>query len=191
MCLRAALECQLTSLLQLFALETMRDKYWHNMAARIQRCWRAYWRFKNEQATKIQRFWKNQKEGLVYARKRDYGHQVLGGRKQRRRFSLLGMRKFMGDYLDVGGRSAQGELLRNAAGLSGEDSGVAGGLPLTATASETVHYSSRIEILVSKFGRTSKLSPRFLIVVRVFNHRVNCTDSHNRQKRACISLFRR
>jgi hypothetical protein len=106
--------------LQLFALETMRDKYWHNMAARIQRCWRAYWRFKNEQATKIQRFWKNQKEGLVYARKRDYGHQVLGGRKQRRRFSLLGMRKFMGDYLDVGGRSAQGELLRNAAGLSRE-----------------------------------------------------------------------
>jgi myosin-1 len=105
---------------QLFALETMRDKYWHNMAARIQRCWRAYWRYKNEQATKIQRFWKNQKEGLVYARKRDYGHQVLGGRKQRRRFSLLGMRKFMGDYLDVGGRSAQGELLRNAAGLSRE-----------------------------------------------------------------------
>lgn len=105
---------------QLFALETMRDKYWHNMAARIQRCWRAYWRYKNEQATKIQRFWKNQKEGLVYARKREYGHQVLGGRKQRRRFSLLGMRKFMGDYLDVGGRSAQGELLRNAAGLSGK-----------------------------------------------------------------------
>lgn len=26
----------------------------------------------------------------------------------------------MGDYLDVGGRSAQGELLRNAAGISGE-----------------------------------------------------------------------
>lgn len=110
----------------------MRDKYWHNMAARIQRCWRAYWRFKNEQATKIQRFWKNQKEGLVYARKRDYGHQVLGGRKQRRRFSLLGMRKFMGDYLDVGGRSAQGELLRNAAGLSREWFLVVGGMPLIA-----------------------------------------------------------
>jgi myosin-1 len=98
----------------------MRDRYWHNMAGRIQRCWRAYWRYKNEQATKIQRFWKNQKEGLAYARARDYGHQVLGGRKERRRFSLLGMRKFMGDYLDVGGRSAQGELLRNAAGLARE-----------------------------------------------------------------------
>ncbi|GHJ90026.1 hypothetical protein NliqN6_6428 [Naganishia liquefaciens] len=149
----------------LFALETMRDKYWHNMAARIQRCWRSYWRFKNEQATKIQRFWKNQKEGLVYARKRDYGHQVLGGRKQRRRFSLLGMRKFMGDYLDVGGRSAQGELLRNAAGLS---------------ASEAVHFSSRIEILVSKFGRTSKLSPRFLIVTEKGVHIVVSTMKDGR-----------
>ncbi|KAJ9092356.1 class II myosin [Naganishia friedmannii] len=149
----------------LFALETMRDKYWHNMAARIQRCWRSYWRFKNEQATKIQRFWKNQKEGLVYARKRDYGHQVLGGRKQRRRFSLLGMRKFMGDYLDVGGRSAQGELLRNAAGIS---------------AAETVHFSSRIEILVSKFGRTSKLSPRFLIVTDKGAHIVVSTMKDGR-----------
>ena len=26
----------------------------------------------------------------------------------------------MGDYLDVGGTSAQGEMLRNAAGISGE-----------------------------------------------------------------------
>ena len=30
------------------------------------------------------------------------------------------MRKFMGDYLDVGGTSAQGEMLRNAAGISGK-----------------------------------------------------------------------
>jgi hypothetical protein len=98
----------------------MRDRYWHNMAGRIQRAWRGYVRHRNEMATRIQRFWKNQKEGLAYARKRDYGHQVLGGRKERRRFSLLGMRRFMGDYLDVGGRSAQGEMLRNAAGLGRE-----------------------------------------------------------------------
>jgi myosin-1 len=97
----------------------MRDKYWHNMAARIQRAWRAYVRHRNESAAKIQRFWKNQKEGLAYARARDYGHQVLAGRKERRRFSLLGQRKFYGDYLDVGGRSAQGELLRSAAQISG------------------------------------------------------------------------
>lgn len=88
------------------------------MASRIQRAWRAHVRRKHEAATKIQRFWRSQKEVLVYARKRDYGHEVLAGRKERRRFSLLGMRKFLGDYLDVGGTSAQGEMLRNAAGLS-------------------------------------------------------------------------
>lgn len=32
-------------------------------------------------------------------------------------------------------------------------------------ASETVHFSSRAELLVSKLGRSSKLSPRFLMVV--------------------------
>lgn len=107
----------------------MRDKYWHNMAARIQRAWRAYVRHRNESAAKIQRFWKNQKEGLVYARARDYGHQVLAGRKERRRFSLLGQRKFYGDYLDVGGRSAQGELLRSAAQISGTSRGRGWRLP--------------------------------------------------------------
>ncbi|CAD6573520.1 MAG: class II myosin, partial [Tremellales sp. Tagirdzhanova-0007] len=133
----------------LFYLEGERDRYWHTMASRIQRAWRAHVRRKHEAATKIQRFWRSQKEVLVYARKRDYGHEVLGGRKERRRFSLLGMRKFMGDYLDVGGTSAQGEMLRNAAGLS---------------SAETVHFSSRAELLVSKLGRSSKLSPRFLII---------------------------
>lgn len=56
----------------------------------------------------------------MYARKRDYGHEVLAGRKERRRFSLVGMRKFYGDYLDVGGGSAAGGLLRNAAGIARE-----------------------------------------------------------------------
>ncbi|WWC89069.1 myosin-1 [Kwoniella dendrophila CBS 6074] len=133
----------------LFYLEGERDKYWHTMASRIQRAWRAYVRRKVEAAIKIQRFWRNQKESLVYARKRDYGHEVLAGRKERRRFSLLGMRKFMGDYLDVGGTSPQGEMLRNAAQIG---------------PAETVHFSSRAELLVSKLGRSSKLSPRFLIV---------------------------
>jgi myosin-1 len=133
----------------LFYLEGERDRYWHTMASRIQRAWRAYVRRKHEAATKIQRFWRNEKESLVYARKRDYGHEVLAGRKQRRRFSLLGMRKFMGDYLDVGGSSPQGELLRNAANISSV---------------ERVDFSSRGEILVSKLGRSSKLSPRFIIV---------------------------
>lgn len=133
----------------LFYLEGERDRYWHTMATRIQRAWRAYVRRKVEAAIKIQRFWRGQKDNLVYAAKRDYGHDVLAGRKERRRFSLLGMRKFMGDYLDVNGRSPQGELLRNAAGIS---------------SSEVVSFSSRGDLLVSKLGRSSKLSPRFLIV---------------------------
>lgn len=101
---------------QLFALETMRDRYWHNMAGRIQRAWRNYMRYKHECARRIQRFWKNNKEGLEYAKVRDYGHQILAGRKERRRFSLLSYRRFMGDYLDVNGKSSLGEELASACG---------------------------------------------------------------------------
>ncbi|CAE7173042.1 unnamed protein product [Rhizoctonia solani] len=103
----------------LFALETMRDRYWHNMAARIQRAWRNYMRYKNEAAARIQRFWKNNKESIVYAETRQYGHDMLKGRKERRRYSLLGYRRFMGDYLDVGGRSALGATIKDACGIPG------------------------------------------------------------------------
>ncbi|KPV76242.1 uncharacterized protein RHOBADRAFT_34869 [Rhodotorula graminis WP1] len=134
----------------LFALETMRDKYWHNMAARIQRCWRAYLRRKEDAARTIQRFWLNKKEGIVYAQQRDYGHQILGGRKERRRYSLVSMRKFLGDYLAVGERdSVEGSRLRSAAGIA---------------SNEAVAFSSRADLLVSKLGRSSKPSPRYLIL---------------------------
>ncbi|EPQ26326.1 uncharacterized protein PFL1_05975 [Pseudozyma flocculosa PF-1] len=135
----------------LFALETMRDRYWHNMAMRIQRAYRNYLRYKEECARRIQRMWRNNKEGLAYVQLRDYGHQVLAGRKERRRFSLLGMRRFMGDYLDVGGKGggAEGQMLRQAAGLS---------------AGEDVAFSARIQLLVSRLGRSSKPSPRFLVL---------------------------
>ncbi|KAG1765095.1 myosin class I heavy chain [Suillus occidentalis] len=132
----------------LFALETMRDRYWHNMAARIQRAWRNYWRYKNECARRIQRFWKNNKEALEYAKVREYGHQVLAGRKERRRYSLLSYRRFLGDYLDVNGKNIIGSDLRSACGLGAEQ----------AT------FSSKVQILVSKIGRSSKLHPRFLVV---------------------------
>ncbi|KAH9947125.1 P-loop containing nucleoside triphosphate hydrolase protein [Amylocystis lapponica] len=131
----------------LFALETMRDRYWHNMAARIQRAWRNYMRYKHECARRIQRFWKNNKEGLEYAKTRDYGHQILAGRKERRRFSLISYRRFMGDYLDINGKSALGEELQAACGIT-----------------EPVSFSSRIQVLVSKLGRSSKPSPRFLVL---------------------------
>jgi myosin I len=77
-------------------------------------------RYKHESARRIQRCWKNSREGAAFYQLRDYGHEVLGNRKERRRYSLLGSRRFLGDYLDVGGKSPQGELLKNAAGLGGK-----------------------------------------------------------------------
>lgn len=144
----------------LFALETMRDRYWHNMAARIQRAWRNYMRYKHECARRIQRFWKNNKEGLAYAQIRDYGHQILAGRKERRRFSLLSYRRFIGDYLDVNGKSVLGEELASACGI-GE---------------EPVAFSGRIQLLVSKLGRSSKPSPRFIVVTKKAVHIVIATS---------------
>jgi myosin I len=90
------------------------------MAARIQRAYRNYMRYKNECARRIQRFWKNNKQGIVYNQIRDYGHQILAARKERRRFSLLSYRRFMGDYLDVNGKSALGVELASACDIGCE-----------------------------------------------------------------------
>ncbi|KII94264.1 hypothetical protein PLICRDRAFT_421752 [Plicaturopsis crispa FD-325 SS-3] len=143
----------------LFALETMRDRYWHNMAGRIQRAFRNYLRYKTECARRIQRFWKNNKEGIAYAQVRDYGHEILAGRKERRRFSLLSYRRFMGDYLDINGKSALGEELATVCGIG----------------SDPVTFSSRIQLLVAKLGRSSKPSPRFIVVTAKAVHIVVVT----------------
>ena len=104
----------------LFALEHMRDRYWHNMATRIQRAWRNYLRYRIECAIRIQRFWRKLKGGLEYIQLRDYGHQVLQGRKERRRFSLLGSRRFLGDYLGIGKPGGPGEMIRDSIHISGK-----------------------------------------------------------------------
>ncbi|KIM32324.1 hypothetical protein M408DRAFT_14711 [Serendipita vermifera MAFF 305830] len=157
----------------LFALETMRDRYWHNMASRIQRAWRNYWRYKNECATRIQRFWKNNKEGLAYAEVREYGHQILAGRKERRRYSLLSYRRFMGDYLNVGpAKSPLGETIRTACGL----------------ANESVLFSARSQLLVSKLGRSSKPSPRYLVLT---DKAVYIVVTNNKEGKIVTSLERK
>ncbi|CAK5264269.1 unnamed protein product [Mycena citricolor] len=156
----------------LFALETMRDRYWHNMAGRIQRAFRNYLRYKHECARRIQRFWKNNKEALVYAQVRDYGHEVLSGRKERRRYSLLSYRRFMGDYLDLNGRSSLGEELIGICGIG----------------KEKVTFSGRIQLLVSKLGRSSKPSPRFIVVTEKAVHIVVTLA---RDGRAQMSLERK
>ena len=104
----------------LFALEAMRDRYWHNMAIRIQRAWRNYVRYRTECAIRIQRFWRRMTGGLEFIQFRDQGHKLLQGRKERRRMSLLGSRRFMGDYMGIGNKGGPGELIRSRAGISGE-----------------------------------------------------------------------
>ncbi|CAG8548975.1 7493_t:CDS:10 [Paraglomus occultum] len=133
----------------IWALEHLRDRFWHNMAMRIQRAYRSYVRYKNECATRIQRCWKKNKDQIVYLQLRDYGHQVLAGRKERRRFSLLSMRKFMGDYLSVGKPGGSGDFLRNACNLGVNDQ---------------VAFSAKIQLLVPRLGRSSKPSPRHLVM---------------------------
>ncbi|KAI8939909.1 hypothetical protein NX059_003638 [Plenodomus lindquistii] len=135
----------------LFALETMRDKYWHNMAIRIQRAWRNYLRYRIECATRIQRFWRKLNGGKEFIELRDQGHRVLQGRKERRRYSLVGYRRFMGDYLGIGNRGGPGEMIAQAIGIS---------------ANEEVPFSCRAETLVSKLGRSSKPEPRMLVLTK-------------------------
>lgn len=131
----------------LFALETMRDRYWHNMAIRIQRAWRNYLRYRIECATRIQRFWRRINGGFEFIELRDQGHQVLANRKERRRYSLVGYRRFLGDYLGVNNRGGGGEVIRSGINLG-----------------EEALFSCRAEILVSKLGRSSKPEPRILIL---------------------------
>lgn len=133
----------------LFALEHMRDRYWHNMATRIQRMWRAYLAYRAESATRIQRFWRKKRTGAEYLHLRDQGHRVLGGRKERRRMSLLGSRRFLGDYLGINAANGPGSQIRNGAGIG---------------SNEKTIFSCRGEILEAKFGRSSKPSPRTIVI---------------------------
>ncbi|GAB5592085.1 class II myosin [Umbelopsis nana] len=133
----------------IFALEGLRDKYWHNMAVRIQRAWRAYVRYKHECARKIQRFWRQNKHNIGYLQLRDYGHQILGGRKERRRMSLLSMRMFTGDYLDITHGSGLAKMARDAISLKG---------------GEEVVFSCRGQILVPRAMRSSVPSPRTFVL---------------------------
>jgi myosin-1 len=102
----------------LFALEAMRDRYWHNMAIRIQRAWRNYLRYRTECAIRIQRFWRRTTGGLEFIKLRDQGHQILAGRKERRRMSILGSRRFLGDYVGIGNKGGPGEMIRSGAAIS-------------------------------------------------------------------------
>jgi myosin I len=74
---------------------------------------------------------------------------VLQGRKERRRMSLLGSRRFLGDYLGTNASVGPGSQIRNGANIG---------------SNERVVFSCRGEVLEHKFGRSSKPSPRILVV---------------------------
>ncbi|KAL6451795.1 MYO5 Myosin-5 [Candida maltosa Xu316] len=133
----------------LFALEDMRDKYWHNMAARIQRAWRRYIKRKEDAAKTIQNAWRIKKHGNQFEQFRDYGNGLLQGRKERRRMSMLGSRAFMGDYLGCNYKSGYGRFVVSQAGIN-----------------DQVIFSSKGEILLSKFGRSSKRLPRVFVLTK-------------------------
>ena len=144
----------------------MRDRYWHNMATRIQRAWRNYLRYRTECAIRIQRFWRKINGGGEFIQLRAEGHRILQGRKERRRYSLVGSRRFLGDYLGIGNKGGSGELIRNSINLSGIYSRhVRCRLSLTPSGHERVLFSCRCDLLVTKFGRSSKPSPRIMILV--------------------------
>ncbi|GMM38949.1 myosin 5 [Saccharomycopsis crataegensis] len=131
----------------LFALETMKDKYWHNMAARIQRAWRKYWKRKVAAAVVFQRLWRERKDGNKFAQVRDYGTKLLGSRKERRSMSMLGSREFLGDYLACNDYSGIGRIIVKKTGIN-----------------DKVVFSIRGELLQSKFGRSSLRLPKIFIL---------------------------
>ncbi|KAI9506281.1 P-loop containing nucleoside triphosphate hydrolase protein [Coemansia spiralis] len=136
----------------IWALETQRERYWHNMAARIQMAWRRYLAFKAMHATRIQRVWRQQRQFLELIRVREKGHELLGGRKERRRYSLMNIRVFAGDYLLLNGISKQskGALMRDAAGIGGE----------------RVVFSHVIKLLVPRQMRSAIPMRRYIVVTR-------------------------
>ncbi|ODV73149.1 myosin 5 CYBJADRAFT_168203 [Cyberlindnera jadinii NRRL Y-1542] len=131
----------------LFGLESLRDRYWHNMAAIIQRAIRRYMKKKVDAAIIIQRIWRERTGGNDYEKFRDYGTRLLGSRKQRRKFSLLGYRQFTGDYLNANERKSKGAFIKNQVGIK-----------------DKVIFSSGCEVLHSKFGRSAQRLPRHVFV---------------------------
>lgn len=131
----------------LFALEHMRDKYWYNMAARIQRAWRRFLQRRIDAAIRIQHAIKEKKGGNKYEKLRDQGSALLSGRKERRSMSLLGYRAFMGDYLSCNERKSKGTFIKKQAGIT-----------------EKAIFSIHGEALFTKFGRSAQRMKKTFIL---------------------------
>ncbi|GAM28278.1 hypothetical protein SAMD00019534_114540 [Acytostelium subglobosum LB1] len=149
----------------LFALEETRERYWHDMASRIKNAYRNYKAFQFECSNRIKNAFKNYKmyrhrcaqtiQGYYRALKqaspffdlRQQTEQLITGRKERQRFSMISVRKYYGDYLDV--RSQNYLLDAMAEGRN-----------------EEVILSAKCQIIMHPLLSANKMSPRFLIVTR-------------------------
>jgi myosin-1 len=103
----------------LFYLEDLRVNYWHNMADRIKNAyiiWRdykkicanriknafkAYKRYRLACALTIQRAYRDYKNVAPTADLRLQNERLIAGKKERRRISVVSVRKFFGDYLEI------------------------------------------------------------------------------------------
>ncbi|PVU86096.1 hypothetical protein BB560_006811 [Smittium megazygosporum] len=138
----------------LWALENMRERYWYNMAVRIQKAWRRYVAYKNECARKIQNAYRRNKNTMKYVQMREYGNRILANRKERRRYSLISMRTFFGDYLGVGSpTSEQGSITKSTIRLQPGD---------------RIIFSSQIEFLAARQLRSAKPANRILVVTNQY-----------------------
>eukprot|EP01111_Echinosteliopsis_oligospora_P014913 TRINITY_DN5735_c1_g3_i1.p1 TRINITY_DN5735_c1_g3~~TRINITY_DN5735_c1_g3_i1.p1 ORF type:complete len:1138 (+),score=396.14 TRINITY_DN5735_c1_g3_i1:202-3615(+) len=150
----------------LFALEEMRERYWHNMVSRIKNAFRNFIAFKASCSNRIkyayrtykqyrikcaqtlQGYWRAYKAMSPYADIRMKNEQLFQGKKERQRFSVTSVRRYYGDYLDM---KSQHDLL-TAMG--------------NAAASEKVLFSSKAQTIAHPVIRSNKVSPRFLCVTQ-------------------------
>lgn len=131
----------------LFALEHMRDMYWHRMAARIQRAWRRHFKRRMEAILVIQHACKAYLGQAPTTMLPPVEDNYLQHRKERRRFSLLPNRTAYGDYLVCNDPTSTGGYLVKSVGIQGP-----------------IVFSSRGGQLFSKLGRASQRLSRTLIL---------------------------
>ena len=103
----------------LFQLEDLRQNFWHNMVSRIKTAFRNYIGFKDVCANRIKkafRTWKifrgscakivqecyrNYKGVSPFFEQRMNNEKIFQGKKERNRLSMISVRKFYGDYLEM------------------------------------------------------------------------------------------
>ncbi|KYQ88475.1 myosin IC [Tieghemostelium lacteum] len=162
----------------LFSLEETRERYWHDMASRIKNAYRNYKSFQEECSNRIKNAFRNYKlykvrcaqtiqgyyrawkQASPYFDMRAKNEQLIQNRKERNRFSVLSVRKFFGDYLDV---RSQGYFLD----------------AMAEGRNEEVIFSAKCQVVVHPILSANKLSPRFLIVTKQHIYTIKLKQKKN------------